>query len=114
MAIHATMSEPIRKDPNLSLATQQASSILNELMGDSDIEVQADWELHDFGGKDLVRLTLGNGTERASSAFRATELNERDYMLRRLNRLLGEHLQKRLHTVVQSLPYETVAHGADK
>ncbi len=96
--------EKLRQAEGLLVQVQQATRLLDEILGPSASQVTAEWDRSEDGnGCALVTLRLSDWTGAKSSAFAPWELEQPNQLRVRFYRLWGDLLQDRNEKQLQEL-----------
>ncbi len=96
--------EKLRQTEGLFLQAQQATKVLDEVLGRSAGQVTAEWERSEDGqGRDLVTLRISDWTGATSTGFAPWELEQPDRLRARLRHVWGDLLQTRNEKQLQEL-----------
>jgi len=99
-----TYEESIRQTDELFASTQQATRLLEDVLGRSADRVTAQWERStDENGRSVVILHLSDWTATVTARFSSAELNQAETLRARLHRLWGDLLQVRSHRLLDEL-----------
>ncbi len=96
-----SLEPKINDDPELLSKIEAANKLLEDLLGPSADQVEADWSLSDRAkGHFLVNLTVSDWTGSVGYRFAPEELRNSAHMRMRLHRLWGDLLQVRSHVQI--------------
>jgi hypothetical protein len=100
-----TYTQRLHDRPELLNAAQQASTVLDDVLGESAERVDATWDaITDQKGRELVVLTVQDPFAGAvSTEFSPDEFQSRRHLDRRLYRFWGDVLQTRSHVQLDQL-----------
>lgn len=101
-------SEALRQSSDLFALAQQATRVLEEVVGRSFLPIVAEWDrIADSQDRPLIVLRLSDGTEKVMAHLAPTELTDAENLDIRLSRLWDELLEatsrKQLERLFESL-----------
>lgn len=97
-------SDVLDRRPDLSRAVDEASKLLERVIGPSAHFVTAAWDLtEDDRGHPLIGLEVSDWTGSVGYRFAVAELSNEPHLRRRLHRLWGDLLQVRSHVQLDNI-----------
>ena len=99
-----TLSHGIRERPGLQERIQQATQLLEEVLGADAGAVRGEWDQgEDARGRTLLILRLSDFTGSVAAAFEPDELESPNHLSSRFNRLWADLLRIRSHRQLQEI-----------
>src|SRR5438552_3451260 len=99
--MNVVYSERVKQPGNGYVLLQEATKVLDAVLGQSSSPVSAEWDYgQDERGRPRFRLTLSDFSGRVSADFTPSELRSAEQLRRRLVPLWGDLLQIRSHELL--------------